>query len=57
MLEGVGFGGRGIVEFEAVGAIVHAYVPDEGLIEVAEEGEGGGLLAHGMGAVAEFAGG
>ena len=45
--------GRGVVEGEAVGAVVHAYVPDEGLVVVAQERGGGGrLLPGGVGAMA-----
>lgn len=50
--EGVGGWGGGVGEFEAVGAVVHADVPDEGLVGVVEEGEGGGFLAGGVCAVA-----
>ena len=38
--EGVVLGGRGVVELEAVGPVIHAYVEDEGLVEIAEFGEG-----------------
>lgn len=34
--EGVVLGGGGVIEFEAVGAVVHADVVDEGLVDVAE---------------------
>ena len=48
--------GRRVGKLEAVGSIVHAYVPDKGLVQVAEEGQGRGLLAHGFGAMAQFSG-
>lgn len=46
-------GGSRVGEFEAVRSVVHAYVPDEGLVQVAERGQGRGLLAHGVGAMAQ----
>ena len=45
--------GCGVVEREAVEAVVQAYVPDEGLVEIAQQ-RGGGirLLPGGVGAMA-----
>lgn len=40
------------MELEAVVPGVQAYVPDEGLVEVAEEGQGCGVLPRGVGAMA-----
>ena len=45
--------GCGVVEREAVEAVVQAYVPDEGLVVVAQQRGGGGrLLPGGVGAMA-----
>lgn len=53
--EGVVLGGSGVGEFEAVRTVVHADVVDEGLVEVAEEGQIGGFDAGGVAAMAEAA--
>lgn len=41
--EGIVCWAGGVGEFEAVGTVVHADIEGEGLVEVAEDGESGGV--------------